>query len=133
MNWDDVSDNELLRQQYEIRACYPVLARDLTTADGMRPLLAWVEGVDLIKGDDDKLGAYNWSYTAKHIAERDLRTYISNSHLIMAAIMCGYLPNYVRATNCDFKRGWWYDAHKASIEAFWAECGLEYWRNHVSA
>mgnify|MGYP007001742817 FL=1 len=109
-NWDNVPDDEIQRQQAEIIAQYPsVTLHGSTTPVGMRPLLAWVDSVDLLKDDDRKLGAYNWSYTAKHIAERDLKTYVSSGQLVVAAIMCGYVPNYVRQTNCDFKKGWWYE------------------------
>ena len=111
-NWDATDDEELLRQQAEIIKLYPTLCEGGGTAPwAMRPLLKWVDSVDLIKGDDPRLGAYNWSYTAKHVAERAIKAYVANSQLILAAIMCGYLPNYIRATNCDFKRGWWYEQH----------------------
>ena len=109
-SWLFKSDDDLQHTQEAIIAKYPELtAAGATEPWAMLPLLAWVERVDLLKDDDDKLGAYNWSYTAKHIAERAIKTYVSNSQMILAAIMCGYLPNYVRQTNCDFKKGWWYE------------------------
>jgi hypothetical protein len=109
-NWDTESDDEIQRQQTEICKLYPELTANGSTEPwAMRPLLNWIESVDLIKDDDDKLGKYNWSYTAKHIAERAIKAYVANGQLILAAIMCGYLPAYVSRTNCDFKKGWWYE------------------------
>ena len=109
-SWLFKPDEDIQRTQEAIVAKYPELtAAGLTTPRVMRRLLAWVERVDLLKDDDGTLGKYNWSYTAKHIAERELKQYISNSQMILAAIMCGYLPDYVSRTNCDFKKGWWYE------------------------
>jgi len=109
-SWLFKTDNDIQHTQATIIAKYPELTTGGSTEPwAMRKLLAWVERVDLLKDDDDKLGAYNWSYTAKHIAERAIKMYVSNSQMILAAIMCGYLPNYVRQTNCDFKKGWWYE------------------------
>lgn len=109
-SWLFKPDEDIQRTQESVVAKYPELtATGLTTPHVMRRLLAWVERVDLLKDDDDTLGKYNWSYTAKHIAERELKQYISNSQMILAAIMCGYLPDFISRTNCDFKKGWWYE------------------------
>ena len=111
INWDVVDDDEILRQYNEVCALYPVLTEGSLGIDvkQLRKILAWVAENDLIKGDDPKLGSYNWSYTAKHVAERAIKMYVHNSELVVAAIMNGYLPDYQSRSYCDFKRGWWYD------------------------